>query len=176
MPLMYAKIQPIADSDQEVTISLDSINYSFTIPSRGLPTFNLYTRSEHEDPTPINPLVGHVGLAPNLPPALSTNTQPTTPELNSNSPFLDNITTPPSIQSLRADFSHYFHLFDGVMNDLHAHMENFDLNCTPNSFSFQQEHQIIKNSVQSCLHWYRHMINAALPLAKQQEAQLLHFR
>ncbi|MBW0591250.1 hypothetical protein O181_130965 [Austropuccinia psidii MF-1] len=98
------EIQPIADGDQEVTILLDSINYSFTISSRGLPTFNLYTRSEHEDPTPINPLVGHVGLAPSSPPALSTNTQPTTPELEGINPFLDNNTTPASIRSLQADF------------------------------------------------------------------------
>ncbi|MBW0588709.1 hypothetical protein O181_128424 [Austropuccinia psidii MF-1] len=94
------EIQPIADSDQEVTISLDLITYSFAIPSRGLPTFNLYTRSKHEDPTPINPIVGHFGLAPTSPPALSTNTQPTIPESDSNNPFLDNITIPPSIQSL----------------------------------------------------------------------------
>ncbi|MBW0585358.1 hypothetical protein O181_125073 [Austropuccinia psidii MF-1] len=99
MPFIL-EIQPIADGDQEVTISLDSINYSFTIPSCGLPTINLYTRSEHEDPTPINPLVGHVGLTPSLPPALLTNTQPTTPEPEGNNPFLDNITTPPSIKSL----------------------------------------------------------------------------
>ncbi|MBW0531287.1 hypothetical protein O181_071002 [Austropuccinia psidii MF-1] len=92
-------IKPISDDDQEVTISLDSINYSFTISSCELPTFNLYTFSEHEDPTSINPVVGHVGLAPSFPPALSTNTQPTTPESDSNNPFLDNITTP-SIQSL----------------------------------------------------------------------------
>ncbi|MBW0589241.1 hypothetical protein O181_128956 [Austropuccinia psidii MF-1] len=64
------EIQPIADGDQEVTISLDSIDYSFTIPSCSLPTFNLYTHPEHGDPTAINPLVGHVGLAPSSPPAL----------------------------------------------------------------------------------------------------------
>ncbi|MBW0591750.1 hypothetical protein O181_131465 [Austropuccinia psidii MF-1] len=152
------EIQPIADGDQEFTISLDSINYSFTIPSRGLPTFNLYTRSKHEDPTPINPLVGHVFLAPSLPPALSTNTQPTTPESEGNNPFLDSHTTPPLIQSLQANFSYYFCIFDGEMNNLHLHMQNFYINCTPNVFSFQQENQIIKNLVQSCLHWYRHMI------------------
>ncbi|MBW0578314.1 hypothetical protein O181_118029 [Austropuccinia psidii MF-1] len=93
------EIQPIAYGDQEVTILLDSINYSFTIPSCRIPTFNPYTHSEHEDPTPINPIVGHVGLAPSSPPAFSTNTQPTTPESDSNNCFLDNITTP-SIQSL----------------------------------------------------------------------------
>ncbi|MBW0572568.1 hypothetical protein O181_112283 [Austropuccinia psidii MF-1] len=89
------QIQSVADGDQEVSISLNSINYRFTIPSSGLPTFSLYTHLKHEYPTPIDPIVGHVGLAPSLPPALSKNTQSTTPESKSKNPFLDNTTAPP---------------------------------------------------------------------------------
>ncbi|MBW0580945.1 hypothetical protein O181_120660 [Austropuccinia psidii MF-1] len=138
------------------------------LPSNGMPTFNLQTYSKNPDPRPADPIACHIPQLYNLPPTLNSvkiDNKPSTGACLQSAPLTttsNNLSNSkggnPTIKALKANFLYYFHLFDYEMNNLHDHMEKFFLNCSCSNISFQQEYQIIQNLVQSCMHWYRHII------------------